>query len=168
MRSSQLQLTSIKPASISQTFSNILPVVFSEFYSLTFVANASIFLAGLEGHRTRWTAWEGERFFPVTRSKRPRFCASSSPFFPARDGSTGGFPYGPGASRTLLFCDEKKFFAYRMNDNWGVPPGAPGWPVCQVTCDRLFDDRKTCALPSGEPGPREWLRRLIADDFEVT
>jgi len=74
---------------------------------------------------------------------------------------TGGVPY-------LLFCDEKKFLAYRMNDNWGIPPGAPGWPVCQVTCDRLFDDRKSCALPSGEPGPREWLRRLIADDFEVT
>ena len=73
---------------------------------------------------------------------------------------TGGLPY-------LLFCDEKRFFAYRMNDNWGVPPGVPGWPVCQVTCDHLFDDRKTCALPSGDPGPREWLRRLMADDFEV-
>ena len=61
----------------------------------------------LEGHRTRWTAWDGARFFPVTRSKRPRFCASSSPFLPARDGSTGEFPYGPGASRTFFFATRK-------------------------------------------------------------
>ncbi len=73
---------------------------------------------------------------------------------------SGGISY-------LLFCDESRFFAYRTNDNWGVPPGVPGWPVCVVTSDRLFHDEEACPFPSEEPGPREWLRRLINNDFEV-
>jgi|GEM_PF-1329117 len=73
---------------------------------------------------------------------------------------SGGISY-------LLFCDESRFFAYRMNDNWGVPPGVPGWPVCLVTSDHVFHDRRTCASPASEPSPREWLRRLMENDFEV-
>jgi len=73
---------------------------------------------------------------------------------------SGGISY-------LLFCDESRFFAYRMNDNWGVPPGVPGWPVCLVTSDHVFHDRRTCASPASEPSPLEWLRRLMENDFEV-
>jgi hypothetical protein len=73
-----------------------------------------------------------------------------------------------GDARYRLFCSESRFFAYRMNDSWGIPPGVPGWPVCMVTHDRVFHDAETCAFPTEEPDIHEWLRRLTDNDFEVT
>jgi hypothetical protein len=73
-----------------------------------------------------------------------------------------------GDGRYRLFCNESRFLAYRMNDSWGVAPGAPGWPVYVVTSDRVFHDGEACAFSRSEPETDEWLRLLIDNDFEVT
>ena len=73
-----------------------------------------------------------------------------------------------GDARYRLFCSKSRFFAYRMNDSWGISPGVPGWLVCMVTHDRVFVDAETCAFPAEEPDTHEWLRLLTDNDFEVT
>lgn len=73
-----------------------------------------------------------------------------------------------GDGRYRIFCSQSSFLAYRTNDNWGTPPGVPGWPVCMVTREHIFCDGHMCAFPTREPESLEWLRRLTDDDFEVT
>ena len=73
-----------------------------------------------------------------------------------------------GYGQYRLFCSESRFFAYRMNDRWGISPGAPGWPVCMVTRDRVFHDGSLCAFPTEDPETLQWLRLLADNDFEVT
>lgn len=72
-----------------------------------------------------------------------------------------------GTVRYRLFCDDSRFFAYRMNESWGVPPGVPGWPVCLITGDSVFPDDEASVLSKEEPDTEEWLRRLTDNDFEV-
>lgn len=66
-----------------------------------------------------------------------------------------------------LFCSSSEFFAYRINDNYGVSPGFPGWTVCHVTHDEIVEDSHMSGSKSGEPSAREWLRCLAKKDFEV-
>ena len=73
-----------------------------------------------------------------------------------------------GDARYRLFCSKSRFFAYRMNDSWGISPGVPGWLVCMVTHDQVFLDAETCAFPTEEPETHEWLRLLADNNFEVT
>lgn len=40
--------------------------------------------------------------------------------------------------RYRIFCSEREFFAYRINDNCGISPGYPGWPICIVTHDKII------------------------------
>ncbi|MFP3867563.1 MAG: hypothetical protein ACLFUU_05295 [Desulfobacteraceae bacterium] len=47
----------------------------------------------------------------------------------------------------LISCDERAFLVYRINEQSGVPPGIPGWPVCLVTAETVVDE---CS-----PSPRE-------------
>jgi hypothetical protein len=68
--------------------------------------------------------------------------------------------------RYRIYCSEKEFFAYRINDNCGVSPGFPGWLVCIVTGDHIIDDAKMCAFPSTEPSTRDWVRCITEGDFE--
>ena len=72
-----------------------------------------------------------------------------------------------GGTRYRLFCSENRFFAYRMNESWGISPGVPGWPVCMVTQESLFHDGSTCAIGTEEPETDEWLRLLNNADSEV-
>jgi hypothetical protein len=73
-----------------------------------------------------------------------------------------------GRGRYRLFCSESRFLVCRMNESWGIPPGAPGWPVCMVTREGFFHDRSVCAFAAEEPQTDEWLRVLVENDFEVT
>ncbi len=66
-----------------------------------------------------------------------------------------------------VFCSNSEFFAYRINDHYGVSPGFPGWTVCHVTHDEIVEDAHMSGLQSREPSVREWLRCLAAEDFEL-
>ena len=70
--------------------------------------------------------------------------------------------------RYRLFCSREEFSAYRVNDNCGLPPGVPGWPVCMVSRDHILDDSAMSApFPSGEPGVHDWLQNVANDDLEL-
>ena len=65
-----------------------------------------------------------------------------------------------------IFCSEQEFLAYRINDNGSVPPGAPGWPVCLVTGDRIMEDSHLSGFVSTEPSAYEWLHKISKETIE--
>lgn len=69
--------------------------------------------------------------------------------------------------RYRIFCNESKFFAYQINDNYGVSWGFPGWPVCIVTTDQVIEDTEMCTFAPAEPSVQDWLRCFAEDDFEI-
>ena len=69
--------------------------------------------------------------------------------------------------RYHIYCTEKKFIAYRINDNCHISRGFPGWPVCIITIDQIIDDSHMSPFPSAEPGARDWLRCINDGDFEL-
>jgi len=69
--------------------------------------------------------------------------------------------------RYRIFCSERKFFAYQINDHYGVSWGFPGWPVCIVTPDQIISDPEISACQSTEPSVHDWLRCIADDDFEI-
>jgi hypothetical protein len=66
-----------------------------------------------------------------------------------------------------IFCSDEEFFAYRINDHYGVSPGFPGWTVCHVTHDEIVEDPTIPGQLPNEPGIYEWLNCLRMDDFEI-
>jgi hypothetical protein len=42
--------------------------------------------------------------------------------------------------RYRILCDEKSFMVYRVNDNGGPRHHVPGWPVCLVNSDLIFEE----------------------------
>jgi hypothetical protein len=66
-----------------------------------------------------------------------------------------------------VFCDGERFFAYRVNENWGLPPGVSGWPTCIVSRDHLFDGSQTWEPTPNELSLQEWLYVFDNDDFEL-
>lgn len=69
-------------------------------------------------------------------------------------------------ARYRIFCSEAEFLVFRINDNCGVPPGIPGWPVCMVNRERVVEDEHMAGSSSTEPGAREWLESLSAGSIE--
>jgi len=43
-------------------------------------------------------------------------------------------------NRYRVSCDEKAFMVYRVNDNGGPRHHVPGWPVCLVNTDMVFEE----------------------------
>ncbi len=43
-----------------------------------------------------------------------------------------------------LICDERALAVFRVNHNQGLPPGNPGWMVCRLDNDSLFEE---CGAP---------------------
>jgi hypothetical protein len=41
-------------------------------------------------------------------------------------------------------CDDKAFMVYRVNSNSGARHHVPGWPVCLVNADTIFEE---CGSP---------------------
>jgi len=66
-----------------------------------------------------------------------------------------------------IYCSESNFLAYRINDNFGLSWGFPGWFVCVVTEDRIVEASSMCAFPSDEPSSQDWLCCLADGDFEI-
>jgi hypothetical protein len=44
-----------------------------------------------------------------------------------------------------ISCDEKTFVVYRVNPDSGTRHHMPGWPVCMVSPDAIFEE---CTSPS--------------------
>jgi hypothetical protein len=66
-----------------------------------------------------------------------------------------------------ISCSKTEFFAYRVNENCGLSPGIPGWPVCIVKHDRIVNDSEMTAFTSDELSADQWLRCIIDNDFEL-
>jgi len=66
-----------------------------------------------------------------------------------------------------ICCNAQEFFAYRINDHWGVSHGYPGWPVCIVNPDQMIEDSDMSAFESTELSAHGWLRCLTEGDFET-
>jgi hypothetical protein len=39
-----------------------------------------------------------------------------------------------------LFCDQRSFSVHRINPHRGLPPGNPGWLVCRLDAEGLFEE----------------------------
>lgn len=65
-----------------------------------------------------------------------------------------------------IFCDENRFFAYRLNPHTGISPGIPGWITCMVTQEEVIDGQSMYDLDENEPSVKEWLKCIAAGDYE--
>lgn len=70
-----------------------------------------------------------------------------------------GIPY-------RILCDEQCFMVYRANDSSGSFHHVPGWPVCLVTSESIFEE---CSAPllgedhhSCELDILRWLQMVVA------
>jgi hypothetical protein len=66
-----------------------------------------------------------------------------------------------------IFCNEREFLAYRINEHCGVGHGFPGWIVCVVTNDKVIDNSMMSHFESTEPSANEWLHCIADDDSEL-
>jgi hypothetical protein len=66
-----------------------------------------------------------------------------------------------------IFCSEAEFMVFRINDNCGVSPGIPGWPVCVVNRERIVEDEHLSGFASTEPSAYEWLTSFSTGNFEL-
>jgi hypothetical protein len=66
-----------------------------------------------------------------------------------------------------IFCSEREFLAYRINEHCGIGHGFPGWIVCAVTNDKVIDDSMMSHFESTEPSAHEWLHCIADDDSEL-
>lgn len=66
-----------------------------------------------------------------------------------------------------IFCSQQRFFTYQINENWGLGPGVPGWPVYTVDKDNIYDESTIASLaPDGSDQPN-WLNIIANRNFEL-
>ena len=67
-----------------------------------------------------------------------------------------------------LICDERALAVFRVNHNQGVPPGNPGWMVCRLDNDSLFEECEAPGLAGCKPACsqalQDWLE-LVDKNF---
>jgi hypothetical protein len=67
-----------------------------------------------------------------------------------------------------LICDERALAVFRVNNNQGLPPGNPGWMVCRLDRDSLFEECDESGLAGCKlacpHGLKEWLE-LVDKNF---
>lgn len=66
-----------------------------------------------------------------------------------------------------IYCTENAFMTYRINDNYGISPGLPGWLECILAPGRVMKDISTPSLPSGDLTADDWLMCLRNGKFEI-
>ena len=67
----------------------------------------------------------------------------------------------------IISCNEEQFLAYRINEDCGLHPGIPGWPVCIVSRDHLFDESGISDPMSSKLSIHDWLNIITNDDLEL-
>ena len=69
--------------------------------------------------------------------------------------------------RYWISCDEDRFFAYQINENCGLGPGVPGWPVCIIRKDYVYDESEIPDFPSTKLNMHDWLDIIANKNFEL-
>ena len=69
--------------------------------------------------------------------------------------------------RYRISCNEEMFLAYQINDNCGLGPGVPGWPVCMIGKDYVYDEPGIPHLASTWLNMHDWLNVIIDQNFEL-
>lgn len=69
--------------------------------------------------------------------------------------------------RYRISCTPDLFYAYRINEDWGIGPGAPGWPVCIITKNYVFDESHVSEPPTARLTSQDWLNILSNSSFEL-
>jgi hypothetical protein len=64
-------------------------------------------------------------------------------------------------------CNKERFFAYQINENCGLGSGMPGWPVCIIRQDYVYDESLIPNLTSTSLNKHDWLNIIAANIFEL-
>lgn len=67
-----------------------------------------------------------------------------------------------------IFCSQERFLTYQINENWGLGPGVPGWPVYTVDKDYVYDESTMANLAPDGPDRRNWLNIIAGRSFELS
>ena len=70
-------------------------------------------------------------------------------------------------NRYRISCNEERFFAYRINENCGLSPGVPGWPVCIIKKDYIYDESGILDFTPAALNIYDWLNIMATQNFEV-
>ncbi len=66
-----------------------------------------------------------------------------------------------------ISCDEERFFAYQINENIGPGSGVPGWPVCIIKKDYIYDESGILDFTPVALSIHDWLNIMTTQNFEV-
>jgi len=69
--------------------------------------------------------------------------------------------------RYWISCNEERFFAYQINENCGLGPGVPGWPVCLIRKDYVYDESEISDLASTKLSAHDWLDIMDNQNLEL-
>ena len=69
--------------------------------------------------------------------------------------------------RYWISCNEERFFAYQINENCGLGPGVPGWPVCLIREDYVYDGSEISDLTPTKLNTDDWLNIIANQRFEL-
>ena len=64
-------------------------------------------------------------------------------------------------------CDKEKFFAYRINENCGLGPSVPSWPVCLIRKGYVYDKSEKPDFTSLKLNMHDWLYIVASNKFEL-
>ena len=66
-----------------------------------------------------------------------------------------------------ISCSEERYFAYRINENCCLGPGVPGWPVCIISEDYVYDESGIPDLAATKLNMHDWLNIIANQNFEL-
>jgi len=69
--------------------------------------------------------------------------------------------------RYRVSCNEERFFAYQINENCGLGPGVPGWPVCLIRKDYVYDESEISDFISTKLNAHDWLNIIVNQNLEL-
>ncbi len=71
------------------------------------------------------------------------------------------------SKRYWISCNEERFFAYQINENCGLGPGVPGWPVCLIRKDYVYDESEISDLTPTKLSAHDWLNIIVNQNLEL-
>jgi hypothetical protein len=67
-------------------------------------------------------------------------------------------------ARYRISCDDRVFMVYRVNENSGLRHHVPGWPVCLVNSETIFEESCSAGLATDHYSCRlnieKWLELI--------
>ncbi len=69
--------------------------------------------------------------------------------------------------RYRISCSEEGSFAYQINGNCCLGPGVPGWPVCIIRKDYVYDESGIPDITSTKLDMHDWLNIIANQNFEL-